>query len=105
MISVNVTFIDQKIQQIEISGHANFDCHGKDIVCAGVSAIVYGSINAIDQVKKNQIEFKIKEGYTFIKVKKDSSDLQLLLKMMLVQLQTLEETYGQFIKINQLMEV
>lgn len=79
--------------------------HGKDIVCAGVSAIVYGSINAIDQVKKNQIEFKIKEGYTFIKVKKDSSDLQLLLKMMLVQLQTLEETYGQFIKINQLMEV
>ena len=70
MISVNVTFIDQKIQQIEISGHANFDRHGKDIVCAGVSAIVYGSINAIDQVKKNQIEFKIKEGYTFIKVKK-----------------------------------
>ncbi|CCZ85991.1 putative uncharacterized protein [Firmicutes bacterium CAG:631] len=105
MISVNVTFIDQKIQQIEISGHANFDRHGKDIVCAGVSAIVYGSINAIDQVKKNQIEFKIKEGYTFIKVKKDSSNLQLLLKMMLVQLQTLEETYGQFIKINQLMEV
>lgn len=105
MISVNVTFIDQKIQQIEISGHSNFDRHGKDIVCAGVSAIVYGSINAIDQVKKNQIEFKIKEGYTFIKVKKDSSNLQLLLKMMLVQLQTLEETYGQFIKINQLMEV
>ena len=52
MISVNVTFIDQKIQQIEISGHANFDRHGKDIVCAGVSAIVYGSINDIDQVKK-----------------------------------------------------
>ncbi len=105
MITINITFIGQQIQQIEISGHANFDKLGKDIVCAGVSTIVYGSINAIDQLAKNQIHFQMKEGYTKIKVYQNSKDLQNLLKMMVIQFQTLEDSYGQFIKINQLMEV
>ena len=69
------------------------------------SYVFPAKIYRIPLLKNVDRKFKIKEGYTFIKVKKDSSDLQLLLKMMLVQLQTLEETYGQFIKINQLMEV
>jgi hypothetical protein len=28
-----------------VKGHANFDEHGKDIVCAGVSAIIMGALN------------------------------------------------------------
>lgn len=35
-----------------VKGHANFDEHGKDIVCAGVSAIIMGALNWFDQQKQ-----------------------------------------------------
>ena len=53
MISVNVTFIGSDIQTLIVSGHANYDKYGKDIVCAGLSAIVTGGINAIESEIKN----------------------------------------------------
>ncbi|MDC4182281.1 ribosomal-processing cysteine protease Prp [Mycoplasma bradburyae] len=39
---IDITFY---ASAIKISGHAFFDNHGRDIVCAGVSAIVFGGIN------------------------------------------------------------
>ncbi|WP_307311353.1 ribosomal-processing cysteine protease Prp [Neobacillus driksii] len=30
---------DDKIMSYRSQGHANYDVHGKDIVCAGVSAV------------------------------------------------------------------
>ena len=35
---------------IKISGHANYDEKGKDIVCASVSSIVITTINAIIEI-------------------------------------------------------
>ena len=42
---------------IKISGHANFNDYGKDIVCASVSSIVYTTINGILNINKDAIEF------------------------------------------------
>ena len=42
---------------IRISGHANYDDYGKDIVCASVSSIIITSINAIYRFNKDAIEF------------------------------------------------
>ena len=53
MISVNVTFIGKDIETLKVSGHANFANYGKDIVCAGVSAVVTGGINALEDEIKN----------------------------------------------------
>ena len=52
MISVNVKFIGSDVKTLTVSGHANYDKYGKDIVCAGVSAVVTGGINALE----NQVE-------------------------------------------------
>ena len=30
-----------------MNGHADFAAHGQDLVCAGASAVVFGSINAV----------------------------------------------------------
>ena len=35
------------IQSFTMSGHADFAEHGQDIVCAGVSAVSFGAVNAI----------------------------------------------------------
>ena len=46
MIKVDLT----KENVITISGHANYDDKGKDIVCASVSSIVITTINAIIEI-------------------------------------------------------
>ena len=34
-------------KSIKVSGHANFNTYGNDIVCASVSSIIYTTINGI----------------------------------------------------------
>ena len=100
MISVKITFKNEDVISLLIQGHANQNDYGKDIVCAGVSTIVYGSINAIDKIlTKDCVNFELKEGYTFLEVTKNSQELQTMLNMMIIQLKTLEESYPEYIKI------
>ena len=37
----------QKIISIEVKGHANSDDYGKDLVCAAVSTVITGGMNAL----------------------------------------------------------
>ena len=64
MISVNVSFIGKDLKSLTVSGHANFDKYGKDIVCAGVSAVVTGGINALESEIEN---IKIINDYSMYK--------------------------------------
>lgn len=38
---------DKSLLSFEMTGHANFAEHGQDLVCAGVTAVVFGSVNAV----------------------------------------------------------
>ena len=98
MISVNVTFIGSDIQTLIVSGHANYDKYGKDIVCAGVSAIVTGGINAIESEIKN-VEIINEENKLGIKVINNNEKIQIILNTMLIQLETIENSYKKYIKI------
>lgn len=46
MTIVNIIHDDDTID-IDVSGHADYDNIGKDIVCAGISAITYALINTL----------------------------------------------------------
>jgi uncharacterized protein len=92
------------IQSFVISGHAFFAERGKDIVCAGASAVSVGSINAVHAL--TGITPEIEQGDGFLRctipenLPKDVHEkIQLLLEGMAVSLQTIEEEYGQNIKI------
>ena len=50
MIKVTVKKKDNYIVDLKISGHANSDEYGKDLVCAGVSTASIGTLNML--VKK-----------------------------------------------------
>ena len=45
-----------KKDNITISGHANYDEYGKDIVCAAVSSAVITTVNGILSIDKDAIE-------------------------------------------------
>lgn len=57
MIVVNV-----QEDGITVSGHANYAEAGKDIVCAGVTALVQTLIKSVDDLTEEKIEYEISPG-------------------------------------------
>ena len=93
-----------RIQSFEMSGHADFAEHGKDLVCAGASAVSFGAVNAIIALTGDmpQINQGQDGGYLNVTFPNDSEndyDIQLIVRAMIVSLQTIERDYGQHIKI------
>lgn len=58
-----------------LSGHAEYDVKGKDIICAAVSALVINTVNSIDQLTSDNPKVKSKEksGTIDVKFKSDIS--------------------------------
>lgn len=99
MISVNVSFIGKNIKKFIVSGHAEYDEAGKDLVCAGVSAIVIGGINALENEIAN-LSIINKKNELGVEVINDNDKIQIILNTIYIQLKTIEESYSKYIKIN-----
>lgn len=52
---------------IKMSGHANYAAEGKDIVCAGATALVQTLVTSIENLTKDKIEYDISPGRVDIK--------------------------------------
>src|SRR5690554_2484347 len=99
MIRANFYQDNNKIQTIEVSGHAEYDESGKDIVCAAVSTAIIVTANAIEllDLNKNRSLF-IEEGYFKLEVLKNDKILEKLLKNLEYTLHDLEQQYPKYIK-------
>ena len=84
---------------IKISGHANFEDYGKDIVCASVSSIIYTSVNALLSINNNSIKFDDKDVMTIEVLSNDEITIKLI-KNMIDLLIDLEKQYPKNIKIS-----
>lgn len=94
------------IHSFEMKGHADFAEHGKDLVCAGASAVSFGAVNAM--IALTEITPIIKQkgdgGYLYVEVpsisiSEKAAKVQLILESMIVSLQTIEQDYSKYIKI------
>lgn len=47
---------------ITVAGHANYAEAGKDIVCAGVTALVQTLVKSADDLTEDKIEYEISPG-------------------------------------------
>lgn len=101
MIKVIITKQGELIKSLKVSGHANYNDYGKDIVCAGVSSIVIGGLNALTSLEqKDKIKALVNEGHVEIEVLDlTNQNLQYILKVILIQLRSIEESYPSFVKI------
>ncbi|KMK93950.1 ribosomal-processing cysteine protease Prp [Rossellomorea marisflavi] len=105
MINIRVEKTKGRIRSFSMDGHANFDEYGQDIVCAGASAVSFGSVNAIMALTGIEPYIEQNDGGHFVCVIPDDlpeetdRNVQLLLDGMVVSLQTIETTYSDFIKI------
>ena len=105
MIRVNVKETSDRILSFEMSGLADFAEHGQDLVCAGASAVSFGAVNAILELTKIEPQIQ-QESSGYLKVvfpdrldEKTEEQVQLLVRAMIVSLKTIEQDYGQYIKI------
>lgn len=99
MIKVLISNRNNEIVDIEISGHAESNVHGRDLVCAGVSSVAIGTLNAIEELTYQSCEMKMEDGFVSIKVIQNSKTLQIILQTLLIQLKTIEFNYSKYIKI------
>jgi len=106
MITVQIERdVHQNIISFTMDGHANAGPHGKDIVCAGVSAVSFGAINAVYALCDIELELDIADsGYLRCVIPHDIDEetkakVLLLFEGMVVSLRSIEEEYGQYVKI------
>ncbi len=85
--------------KITISGHANYDEYGKDIVCASVSSIVITTINAIIEIDEFAISYKDLENEIQIEILKENNIVRKLINNMISLLEELQNNYKDNIKI------
>ncbi|HLR22176.1 MAG TPA: ribosomal-processing cysteine protease Prp [Pseudogracilibacillus sp.] len=104
MIDVIIFKNNETIKAFEISGHADSGPYGYDLVCAAVSAISFGSVNALMEI--GNINPKIEQGddggYLYVELPDESTSIQTIqtiLKAMVVSLKTIEQEYHEFIQI------
>lgn len=73
MIKVRISCTGDDIRSIDVSGHALFDQYGKDVVCAGVSSVVIGALNALDILYPSACDLDISGNQIHIHVLKIAS--------------------------------
>ncbi len=98
MIKVNVKYNNNKVYELVIKGHAGYDVHGKDIVCAAVSSMAITTINNIIALD-DSIDYEEKSGLLIIRVKRDTEVNNKLLDNLVRMLTELKEQYPKNIEI------
>ena len=78
-------------------GHAGYADEGQDIICAAISVLITTTINALDEINHEMIDFGMNEyeGYLTFKIinQKDPSS-QVLMKALVLGLQSIQNEYG-----------
>ncbi|WP_042475038.1 ribosomal-processing cysteine protease Prp [Bacillus ndiopicus] len=97
---------NRKSYGFEISGHALSDVYGRDLVCAGASAIAFGAVNAIPHLTgiTPEIEQGEEGGYLKVAISNDldretDDKLQVILNTMVTQFYTMTASYSDFIEL------
>ncbi len=98
MIKVSVKKTNNKVYEIVIRGHADYDDMGKDIVCAAVSTMAITTINNIISLDES-IDYEDNSGYIKIRVLKDTIVNEKLLNNLIRMLEELTEQYPKNIEI------
>ena len=98
MIRVNCSESDGHITHLEVRGHADYAAHGEDLVCAGVSTVVFGLCNALDEIAGIDT-IRVDQNLIAVDILKPDQTTDTIMRTGLIQLMTVEEQYSHFMKI------
>ena len=99
MITINFKRKDDKFISLNVKGHANFADFGEDVVCAGVSSIVFGALNAFDRLAGEHFKIDVSDEEVNVEAISDVCMIDKLLSFVYIQLLTIENQYPDNITI------
>ena len=84
---------------ITISGHAGYAEPGKDIICAGATALTETLVKSLEDLTEDEIEYDISSGRADIKYKDLSERGQLLVDSFFLGICLIAADFPDYIKI------
>jgi uncharacterized protein YsxB (DUF464 family) len=100
MITAKFEFDGEDVVAYEVSGHAYSDEPGKDLVCAGVSAVVFGMTNALISLGLEESKIEMKEnGYLRVDTRNTDEDMAVIIYGLQVSLETIERENDEYLSV------
>ena len=103
MTKVSIVYKGKGLASLSVSGHAGTNVAGKDLVCAAVSAICFGALNAIEDID-NDFDYEVDQEEANIRLAPKgaiSDHDETVLETLIIQLKTIEASYPEAIKIQE----
>ena len=96
MIKVTiVTNSDGEYKGFQVTGHADYDEYGKDIVCAAVSCLALNTMNSIEALTEDSVYGIQEDGLVKFKLTNGCSEQsELLMDSFVLGLAAIREEYG-----------
>ena len=91
MIVVTCKKTNNYITQITTVGHANYDEHGKDIVCSAVSAVFTGLMNEMSRYSK--VKNRALAGDASLMIERPNKETQVLMEYALHTIKDIAREY------------
>ncbi len=103
MIRAKLYYDNDTLMRFKIKGHAGYAAIGSDIVCASVSMLVFNTVNAITEFTDEPVsilKMDFNKGFfdckfSERKTHESSEEADLLLKAMILGLDTIQKMYGE----------
>ena len=83
---------------ISIKGHAGYAEHGKDIVCAAISALLQTFIASVEELTYDNIQSEITAGNAVIKYKDLSEQGTLLVESFFCGVRMIAASYPEYVR-------
>lgn len=106
MISVKIVREGTFIRTVTVEGHSGYAHSGRDIVCAGVSAIVQTALLGLLKVSESDVKYKIDEvkgllSFTVPSAKDEEERIkqEAITETMVLGVKDLADAYEAFIKV------
>ena len=98
MIKISFLYDENGILDgFDFKGHAGYASSGNDIICAAVSALVFTTVNSVEELTDCgfEIEEDEKKGHIYFRLKDGSKDdAVLLLKSLKLGVGQIQKAYG-----------
>jgi uncharacterized protein YsxB (DUF464 family) len=62
MITIEIFYAHSKITRMRVTGHALAALHGKDIICAGVSALTQSAVLGLQDYLERKLALRVAAG-------------------------------------------
>lgn len=102
MTNITIYKQDDIFTGFKVSGHTGYEESGKDIVCAGISALTINFINSVEEFMDDRFVCSSNEEDGMIEFKfeeQPSKESQVLLDSLVFGLENLAKDYKEFISL------